>query len=318
MTAEAALAGRADAMRREVRDGLGRAQKELPPKYFYDSYGSELFERITGLPEYYPTRTERALLERWAPDWIQTLRARAVVELGAGSAAKTRIILDAVQAAGGDGVYVPVDVSGDFLASTAALLCSEYPDLAVVPIVADMATDFLLPEGLPAPVLHAFLGSTIGNFRPDAAVALLVGVRQRMAGGDRFLVGVDLHKDAARLEAAYNDAAGVTAEFNLNVLRVLNRELGAEFDLDRFRHHAFYNADDRCIEMHLVSVEAQRVRIPGVGVVEFAPGETIRTEISCKHDRASVEWMLNAADLRIDRWETDGEELYALSLVRPI
>jgi L-histidine Nalpha-methyltransferase len=298
----------------EVRDGLSRAQKELPPKYFYDERGSELFEEITRLPEYYLTRTERALLERWMPAWIGRLRPRALVELGAGSAEKTRIILDALRVEVGFGAYVPVDVSADFLEDTAVRLSADYPTLEVVPVVADMTAEFALPPGLPGPTLHAFLGSTIGNFAPDDAVALLRGVRGRMRPGDGFLMGVDLRKDPAVIEAAYNDAAGVTAEFNRNMLRVLNAAAGADFDPAAFDHRAFYDRQLHRIEMHLVARAPQRVRVPGMGEVRVDAGESIRTEISCKHDRASVEAMLAAAGMRLTEWETDAAGLYAILL----
>jgi L-histidine N-alpha-methyltransferase len=298
----------------EVRDGLSRAQKELPPKYFYDERGSELFEEITRLPEYYLTRTERALLERWMPAWIGTLRPRALVELGAGSAEKTRIVLDAIASAVGRAAYVPVDVSADFLEATALRLAAEYPSIEVVPVVADMTAAFARPPGLPGPTLHAFLGSTIGNFAPDDAVALLCGVRGRMRPGDGFLMGVDQRKDPAVIEAAYNDSAGVTAEFNRNMLRVLNAAAGADFDPAAFDHRAFYHRELHRIEMHLVARAPQSIHIPGVGEVRVDAGESIRTEISCKHDRPSVEAMLAAAGMRLTEWETDADDLYAILL----
>jgi L-histidine Nalpha-methyltransferase len=301
----------------ELREGLARPQKELSPKFFYDDRGSLLFEQITQLPEYYLTRTERALLERWMPAWIAHVAPATLVELGAGAAVKTRIILDAIQAAGSGRAYVPVDVSAGFLREIAQGLRADYPALAVHPVVADMAEPFALPAGLPHPVLHAFLGSTIGNFADEDAVRLLAGVRRRMQGGDRFLMGVDQRKEVARIEAAYNDAQGVTAEFNRNMLRVLNHETGADFDVDAYRHHAFYNRARHRIEMHLVADAAQVVTIPGLGVVEIAAGESIRTEVSCKHDRASVEAMFAAAGLAVERWETDADGLYAIVLGAP-
>ena len=301
----------------EIASGLSRPQKELSPKFFYDVRGSLLFEEITRLPEYYLTRTERALLERWMPSWVAALGPGSLVELGAGAAVKTRIILDAMNAAGTGRAYVPVDVSASFLREIADGLRAEYPTLAVHPVAADMAEPFALPRGLPSPVLHAFLGSTIGNFADDDAVRLLSMVRNRMADGDRFLMGVDLRKEPARIEAAYNDAAGVTAEFNRNMLRVLNHETGADFDVDAFRHHAFYDREKHRIEMHLVPSEAQVVSIPGLGEVTIGAGESIRTEVSCKHDRASVDGMFAAAGLTVERWETDGEGLYAIVLGVP-
>ena len=298
----------------EIRDGLSRPQKELPPKYFYDERGSELFEEITRLPEYYLTRTERGLLREWMPEWIWRLQPRALVELGAGSAEKTRIVLDAVRDAVGFAAYVPVDVSADFLEATALRISGEYPTIDVVPVVADMTADFELPPELAHPVLHAFLGSTIGNFAPDEAVALLARVRRRMHPGDAFLMGVDLRKDPAVIEAAYNDAAGVTAEFNRNMLRVLNALSGANFDPDGFEHRAFYNRELHRIEMHLVPAEPQTVAVPGAGTFTVAAGESIRTEISCKHDRASIEAMLAGAGMRLTDWVTDGDGLYAILL----
>jgi L-histidine N-alpha-methyltransferase len=317
VTAELAPAAPGARMRAELREGLSRAQKELPPKYFYDTRGSELFEEITRLPEYYLTRTERALLERWMPVWITTLRPRALVELGAGSAAKTRIVLTAMHGTESGELYVPVDVSAQFLEETAARLREEYPGLEVTPAVADISENFALPP-LPAPALYAFLGSTLGNFAPAEAEALLRRVRRGMRAGDRFLLGVDLRKDPARIEAAYNDARGVTAEFNRNVLRVLNREAGADFDPEAYEHRAFYDREAHRIEMHLVSRRAQRVRIPGVGVFALGAGESIRTEISCKHSRESVAALLEGAGLEIAAWETDAEGLYALVLGAPV
>ena len=301
----------------DVAEGLAREQKELPPKYFYDRRGSELFEEITRLPEYYLTRAERGLLRAWSPAIAAVTCARTLVELGAGSAEKTRLLLDAMRAGGGDRAYAPVDVSAAFLEESATRLRREYPGLRVAPIVADMTADFTLPRDLPRPVLHAFLGSTIGNFAPDAAVRLLRGVRARMTADDRFLIGADLRKEPAVIEAAYNDSRGVTAAFNLNMLRVLNRELGADFDEEQFEHRAFYDRELARIEMHLVSRRAQTVRIPGIGAVRFAAGETLRTEISCKHDRASIDALLAAARLRTEMWWQDDALGYALLLARP-
>ena len=308
------IAGPASGVAAELRAGLSRARKELPPKYFYDERGSELFEEITRLPEYYLTRTERALLERWIPEWVWERVPRALVELGAGSAEKTRIVLRAMAGAAGFGVYVPVDVSAEFLDATAVRLSAEFPTIEVFPVVADITAAFRLPPHLPRPVLHAFLGSTIGNFTPSEAVDLLKLVRARMGPGDFFLMGVDLRKDPAVIEAAYNDAAGVTAEFNRNMLRVVNALSGADFSPDAFDHRAFYDPDAHWIEMHLVSRAPQTVTVPGAGVFTFEAGESIRTEISAKHDRASVDAMLEPAGLRVLRWETDDDGLYAILL----
>ncbi len=298
----------ADAAVDEVRDGLSRAQKELPPKFFYDERGSELFEAITRLPEYYPTRAEAALLARWMPVWLDALRPAALVELGAGSAVKTRLILDAIPRAR---VYVPVDVSADFLETTAHAIRASYPELEVRAVAADFTAAFALPD-LPRPTLHAFLGSTIGNFAADDAVALLRATRERMGADDRFLMGVDLRKDPAVIEAAYNDAQGVTAEFNRNMLRVVNARTGADFAVEAYAHRAFYDRAEHRIEMHLVASSPQTVTVPGAGRWEIAGGESIRTEISCKHDRASVDALFAAAGLRVERWEDDG--LFAIVL----
>ncbi|HEX6434023.1 MAG TPA: L-histidine N(alpha)-methyltransferase [Gemmatimonadales bacterium] len=296
----------------EVAAGLSAPQKELPPKYFYDLRGSELFEEITRLPEYYQTRTERALLEAWMPSLIPELGTRALIELGAGSAEKSRVILGAMRRNGTTGFYVPIDVSASFLTQTAGRLRHEYPGLTVEPIVADITEDFSAPQSLPRPALFAFLGGTIGNFYPPAAIRLLSRVRSAMSANDRFLMGVDLRKDVRRIEAAYNDAQGVTAAFNRNMLLVLNDELGSDFDPESFRHLAFYESVNHRIEMHLVSAAEQDVRVPGIGLVHFAGGESIRTEISCKHDRASVAELFGAAGLRIESWRPDPEVLFAL------
>jgi L-histidine N-alpha-methyltransferase len=301
----------------EVAQGLSSPQKELSPKYFYDQRGSELFEEITRLEEYYPTRTERALLEAWMPSLIRRLGSRSLIELGAGSAEKSRLILDAMRDAGTAELYVPIDVSATFLSQTAARLRREYPRLLVEPAIADISEELNLPRRVPRPALYAFLGSTIGNFYPPAAIRLLGRVRAAMEPGDRFLMGVDLRKDVARIEAAYNDAAGVTAEFNRNMLKVLNQELGSDFDPAAFDHLAFYEPVAHRIEMHLVSREPQLVTVPGVGTIRFQAGESLRTEISCKHDRESVAQLFEAAGLEIQAWRSDPESLFALVVGAP-
>jgi L-histidine N-alpha-methyltransferase len=301
----------------EVAQGLAAPQKELSPKYFYDQRGSELFEEITRLDEYYPTRTERGLLEAWMPLLVRRLGSRSLVELGAGSAEKSRIILDAMRAAGTAELYVPIDVSATFLSQTAARLRVEYPRMQVEPAIADISEELNLPRRMPHPALYAFLGSTIGNFYPPAAIRLLSRVRSAMEPGDRFLMGVDLRKDIARIEAAYNDSRGVTAEFNRNMLHVLNYELGADFDPAAFEHLAFYEPVAHRIEMHLVSRLPQMVTVPGIGVVSFDAGESLRTEISCKHDRESVAQLFEAAGLEIEAWRSDPDSLFALVVGAP-
>ncbi|MDQ6830672.1 MAG: L-histidine N(alpha)-methyltransferase [Gemmatimonadota bacterium] len=301
----------------DVRRGLALPQKELSPKYFYDQRGSELFEEITKLPEYYLSRTERRLLERWMPELLRRLRSATLLELGAGAAAKTRLILDAMRAAGSAELYVPVDVSEQFLHDASAGLRADYEGLTVWPLVADISGPLAFPLRMPRPVLFAFLGSTMGNFEESAAIALLSRVRGTMAPDDRLLLGADLRKDVAVIERAYNDARGVTAEFNRNVLEVLNRELHADFVASRFAHRAFYNTTLHRIEMHLDSIGDQRVPVPSVGTITFRDGESIRTEISCKYDRDTVARLFAAAGLVIEEWVEDEEHPYALVLGAP-
>ena len=316
-TAKASIAAAPSRMLEDVRTGLGAARKELPPTYFYDDRGSALFDEITRLPEYYLTRREHALLERHAPAIVAAARPRTIAELGAGMATKSRILIRAARAAGHGARYAPIDISAVTLAESARALAREFPGLDVQPVVADLRDDVGVEAGVQRPLLYAFLGSTIGNFAPPAARRLLSRVRSAVAAPDRLLLGADLVKDPAVLEAAYDDARGVTARFNRNVLRVLNRELGADFDVDAFTHRAVYDRAERRIEMHLVSARAQRVRIPGVGVVAFRAGETIRTEISCKYDRAAVRALLEASGWRLDAWFADDDEWFALVVARP-
>ena len=298
---------------RDVARGLGLPQKELDPKYFYDERGSALFERITELPEYYLTRAERKLLETEIPGFIAHLRPRSLVELGAGSARKTRIILDAMMDSGSGAQYVPVDVSREFLEDTARRLRDSYAELDVMTAVGDFARELTLPE-IEGPTLFAFLGSTIGNFEDDAAVTILANIASHMRAGDRFLLGADLRKDVATIEAAYNDEAGITREFNLNVLRVLNRELGADFNLAAFRHRAIYDSERHRIEMHLDSLNNQIVSIPNIGDISLAEGESIRTELSLKYDKSAINALFRRAGLCLDDWITDSDGLFALAV----
>jgi L-histidine N-alpha-methyltransferase len=302
----------------DVREGLSRPQKELPPKYFYDQRGSRLFEEITRLPEYYLTRAEREILVAHAGEIAAATHARSLVELGAGSAAKTRLLLDAMHARRRAMTYVPIDVSADFLDATASALRQEYPELHVERVIGDMTDPLELPRRLSQPVLIALLGSTIGNFDTASAIALLQRARAAMHEEDRFLLGADLRKDVDVLVRAYDDARGVTAAFNRNILHVLNAELGADFVPGCFAHRAVYDPTEHRIEMHLVARRRQDVRIPDLPPVSLAAGETIRTEISCKYDRATIEAMSAASGFRVDRWLTDAESRFAVTLLEPI
>ncbi len=268
----------------DVRDGLSRSPKQLSPKYFYDERGSELFEEITQLPEYYLTRAERLLLEQKIAPIVRAVQPCSLVELGAGSATKTHIILDEMRANGCAECYVPVDVSRDFLEATAVQLRADYPDVQITPVVSDITEPFALPP-VASPTLVAFLGSTIGNFPREQAVRLLAHIAGEMGATDRFLLGADLIKDAAIITRAYNDPKGVTATFNLNILQRLNRELNANFPLGDYEHRAFYSSSQHRVEMHLVARRAHRVLIPEIGEITLDKGESIRTELSYKYDR---------------------------------
>jgi L-histidine Nalpha-methyltransferase len=302
-------------LRQDVADGLTAFPKTLPPKWFYDEHGSELFEEITKLEEYYPTRRERAILTERAGEIASVTGAHTLLELGAGSGEKTRLLLDALS--GTLETYVPVDVSSDFLASAADQIAREYPSLSVQPIVADYERHLdQLPAG--SRRLTAFLGGTIGNMTPDERVSFLGELRATMGPDDALLIGADLVKAPQRLVRAYDDARGVTAEFNRNVLRVINRELGADFVVSRFAHVAVWDGVEERIEMRLRSERAQTVRVGALDlVVEFAAGEEMRTEISAKFTRERFETSMEAAGLRVDRWWTDKDRDFVLSLVRP-
>ncbi|MFQ5847319.1 MAG: L-histidine N(alpha)-methyltransferase [Candidatus Methylomirabilales bacterium] len=298
----------------DVRCGLTKTPKELPPKYFYDARGAALFEQICELPEYYPTRTERAVLTEIADDVIASCRPTTLVEFGSGSSRKTRILLNAMARAALLDCYVPVDVSEDLLRETAHALGEVYPGLRVHGLIGDFEQPVEILQG-GGPRLVIFLGGTIGNLTPDEATGFLRNVVRQLAPEDRFLLGTDLVKDVGLLEGAYNDAAGVTAAFNRNILSVINRHLEADFAPDRFDHLAFYNRDESRIEMHLVARESHHVAIDAIDLaVHFVRGESIRTEISCKYTRAMVEAMLREAGLNLLRWDTDTDHLFALSL----
>ncbi|MFF7393562.1 L-histidine N(alpha)-methyltransferase [Streptomyces scabiei] len=301
------------ALRADVLQGLTRTPKTLPPKWFYDARGSELFERITELPEYYPTRAEREILVGRAGEIAAASGARTLVELGSGSSDKTRHLLDAMP---GLHTYVPVDVSESALRQAGEALVAKRPGLNVHALIADFTAGLELPS-TPGPRLVAFLGGTIGNLVPVERAAFLAAVRALLAPGDTLLLGTDLVKDEAVLVAAYDDAAGVTAEFNKNVLNVVDRELGADFDPDTFDHVALWNAECEWIEMRLRSRTAQTVKIPALDLaVDFEAGEELRTEVSAKFRKEGVRAELASVGLELTRWWTDGEGRFALSLSR--
>jgi L-histidine N-alpha-methyltransferase len=322
-------------MAEEVRRGLTRQPRELPTRYFYDARGSALFEEITTLPEYYPTRAETAILERHGAEIVTLAQPQAIVELGAGSCAKSRLLIEPAEA-GGLRQFLPFDISAAAVEDAVRELAAGFPDLAVHGIVGDFRTQMdAIPRperrsssrredpshyltGAPGSQLVLFLGSTIGNFEEPERLEFLRGVREMLRPGDHFLLGVDLVKAERTLHAAYNDGRGVTAAFNLNLLRVLNRELDADFDLDGFEHVAFYDPELQRVEMHLRSLHAQTVRIRAAGLtVAFAAGERVRTEISVKFTRDSAAAALEAAGLALRRWFTDSEERFGLALARP-
>ncbi|MBN1529564.1 MAG: L-histidine N(alpha)-methyltransferase [Thermoleophilaceae bacterium] len=306
-----------DTLGADVRAGLARPLKELPPKYFYDERGSELFDRITTLPEYYPSRCERAILNRHAPDIVADSRAEELVELGSGTASKTRALLYAMAGAGSLRRYVPFDVDESVVKACAVELVELYPGLEVHGVVGDFGRDLAhVPDGRRR--LFAFLGGTIGNLYPEERARFLRRLRTAMAPEDRLVIGTDLVKDRAMLEAAYNDSEGVTAEFNRNVLRVVNEGLGADFDPESFEHVAFFDEANSWIEMRLRANGAQLVHIDGMNLdVRFADGEEIRTEISAKFTRDAVRAELGQAGLRLDDFLTDDGGLFGLAVASP-
>ena len=305
-------------MAADVRAGLTKPFKELSPRYFYDERGSELFEAITELEEYYPTRCERAILTEHSPGIVAAANPRALIELGSGSASKTRVLLDAMADAGCLAAYCPVDISQEITRDTAEAIAAEYPGAEVWGHVCDFELDL---ERIPVdgPRITAFLGGTIGNFQPAQRASFLRRVANLLDTEDRFLLGTDLVKDRATLEAAYDDSEGVTAEFNLNVLRVLNRRLGANFDTDAFEHVARWDADNLWMDIRLRSRRHQVIDIKGLDLqVAFAAGEEMRTEISTKFMRPGLEGIYAEAGLEITDWWTDPEGHYALSLARAV
>ncbi|MCJ2090129.1 L-histidine N(alpha)-methyltransferase [Methylobacterium sp. E-005] len=298
----------------DVREGFSRPQKALSPKYFYDAAGSDLFEKITRLPEYYPTRTEIGILDGRGPEIAALLPAgAALVEFGSGSTVKLRRLLRHLDKLA---AYVPVDVSGEFLRDQAETLSTDFPHLRVEPVVADFTRDFDLPESLAGlPRAGFFPGSTIGNFEPEEAEALLARFGRILGSGAQMIVGVDLVKDAATLENAYDDAAGVTAAFNLNLLTRINRELAGRFDLDAFSHRAVFNPQASRIEMHLVARDAQDVAV-GSDTFAFAAGETIHTESSYKYTVDTFRALAERAGWRWIQVWTDADGLFSVHALR--
>ena len=295
-------------LEREVLRGLTSNPKTLPPKLFYDAAGAELFEHICELPEYYLTRAELEILRARSGEIADLAGPRAaLVEYGSGAGVKIRLLLDALDH---PAAYVPIDISSEQLARVAGELAAEYPDVAVRPLHADYTMPLTLPsldEG--SRRLAFFPGSTIGNFHPMEASIFLRRVRRAVGKNGALILGVDRRKRASVLNAAYDDAAGVTAEFNLNILARINRELGADFDLGRFAHRAFFNSEASRVEMHLVSLDAQTVHVAGESI-RFARGETIWTESSYKYDRARLRELTESAGFRLERLWTDSKKRF--------
>jgi L-histidine Nalpha-methyltransferase len=308
----------AENLARDVRQGLRKRPKSLPPKYFYDARGSALFEEITRLAEYYPTRAEEAILTNRAADIAELAEGEILVELGSGSSTKTRLLLDAMRATGRLRRYVPVDVSDAALQGAMEALGADYPDLQMHGVVADFERHLEhLPQGSHRVI--AFLGGTIGNFEPAQRATFLAAVRAGLTETDRLLLGTDLVKDPDRLVAAYDDAAGVTANFNRNVLYVINRSLGADFVPSAYDHVAVWDAKHEWIEMRLRSTSAQAVRIRDLDLeVVFEAGEEMRTEISAKFRQEGVEKELAAAGFAVESWWTDPGNDFAVSLAVPV
>lgn len=302
----------------DVRSGLLGAPRELPPKYFYDERGSLLFDRICDSREYYPTRTEAALLAAHADDIIAAMRPRAILELGSGTSRKTRHLLDACDRLDCQPRYAPFDVCREIVLDAGQGLLERYDWLQLVPLVGDYMAGL---DHLPvqdSPTLFVFLGGTIGNFSPEQAGRFLADVRALMRPADRLLIGADRIKDPAVLHAAYNDAGGITADFNLNVLRVLNRDLGADFNVDAFSHYACFNPVRSRIEMYLVAMQDQEVSVPALDCdLAFNEGDEILTEISRKFSRRSLESLLAQGGFDVDtHYEADGG-WFSLVLARP-
>ena len=302
------------ALRRDVLDGLQNTPKSLPPKWFYDSVGSDLFDQITRLPEYYPTRAEAAILRAHSAEIASASEADTLVELGAGTSEKTRQLLDALRDRGSLRGFVPFDVDANMLSATATAVQGEYPGIEIKAVCGDFEEHLTqIPGG--GRRLFVFLGSTIGNLTPQPRGEFLATLAAVMRPGDSLLLGTDLVKDTDRLVRAYDDAGGVTARFNRNVLAVINRELDADFDVDAYQHVARWNADEERIEMWLRSDRSQQVRVGALDLtVEFEAGEEMLTEVSCKFHPDGVSAELAGSGLRRIRWWTDSAHDFGLSL----
>jgi L-histidine N-alpha-methyltransferase len=309
--------GQERSLAEDVLDGLTRPFKELPPKHFYDARGAELFDQICELPEYYPTRAERAILEQSAAELAALTGAEELVELGSGTAAKTRVLLDALYEAGTLKRYVPVDVTESMVRDCADTLTEEYPGLRVHGVIGDFERHLDRVPPAIGPRIVAFLGGTVGNFQPGSRRRFLRSIADLLGPEDHLLMGTDLVKDPDVLEAAYDDAEGVTAEFNRNVLRVLNRELDADFNPEDFDHIALFDPQHEWIEMRLRSRREHTTLVRALDLpVHFDAGEEVRTEISAKFTPERLEGDLSAAGLELVRWLTDPDELFALTLSR--
>jgi dimethylhistidine N-methyltransferase len=293
----------------DVIGDLSKFPKKLSPKYFYDAKGSELFEQITVLPEYYPTRTELSILRECGGEIARLMpEGAALIEFGAGATTKVRLLLERSRFA----AYVPVDISGDFLNAQAEGLRRDFPELAIYPVAADFTAPFALPDAIAGmPKVGFFPGSTLGNFEPQEAEAFLHSARDILGEGAQMIVGVDLEKDERTLYDAYNDAAGVTARFNLNVLERINRELGGNFELSSFIHRSIYNHDRHRIEMHLISRKAQSVRVLGHHF-SFRPGESIHTENSYKYSLERFTALANASGWQVRQTWTDSARMFSV------
>lgn len=302
----------------DVRAGLTAQEKSLPSKYFYDDRGSELFEQITALPEYYLTRVETEILQAQADHLMEQIQPDTIVEIGSGSSEKTRILIDAMERVAGGSTYMPIDISEAAVNGAALALCTDYPELRIDGMIGDFMKDLhLVPQH--GRRLISFLGSTIGNFSADERISFLTEVRSMMGPEDRFLLGVDLVKSEDIVVPAYNDSAGVTAAFNRNILAVVNRNLSANFEPTAFEHEARWNPECHCIEAYLRATKPMNVTIEDLQLeIDLAEGEEIHSEVSCKFDRSDVEQVFAGSGMQLHQWLTDDRGWYALALAAPV